>query len=453
MANATVFQQSANGVINQMTFTELGLPEPLLRAITNLGHEHPTEIQQLAIPLVAAEHDLLAAAQTGTGKTGAFALPILARLQACGPRGCAPRALIMTPTRELAAQVAASLRDYGRFLSLRTETVFGGVGMLPQIKALRRGADILVATPGRLIDHVTQRTVDLSRIEILVLDEADRMLDMGFLPPIRRITALLPATRQSLLFSATFSPEIRKLAAGLLRNPREVNAAPRTVTATTVAQTVLHVAKDRKRDLLVHLLRQGDAGGATLGQTLIFARTRFGAERLAEQLDRDGIAATAIHGNKSQGQRMRALEQFRRGKVRALVATDVASRGIDVDGISHVINFELPMSAEDYVHRIGRTGRAGANGIAISLISSDERGLLKDIERLLNRRLEVAVIEGLTSNEPSHHDSKPHAPAARRRHSEQHQRSGYAGHRRDSSDKARAPQSKGSYKPQGRTAR
>ena len=396
-----------------MNFSELGLPEALLRAITKLGHEQPTEVQGLAIPLILEQHDLLAAAQTGTGKTGAFALPILARLRSCGPKGCAPRALIMTPTRELANQVAASFRDYGQFVSLRTETVYGGVGMLPQIKALRRGIDVLVATPGRLLDHVTQRTVDLSRVEVLVLDEADRMLDMGFLPPIKRITSLLPTTRQSLLFSATFSPEIRKLASGLLNSPREVDVAPSTVTADTVTQRVMHVGRDQKRELLLHLLTEGDGNGA-LGRTLIFARTRFGAERLAEQLDRDGVAATAIHGNKSQSQRLRALEQFRRGKVRALVATDVAARGIDVTGISHVVNFELPKAAEDYVHRIGRTGRAGASGIALSLVSGDERGQLKDIERLLGRRLETSSIEGLTIAAPAQQDSRPR-PATNRR--------------------------------------
>jgi ATP-dependent RNA helicase RhlE len=410
-----------------MNFSELGLPEALLRAITKLGHEQPTEVQGLAIPMVLEQHDLLAAAQTGTGKTGAFALPILARLSSCGPKGCAPRALIMTPTRELANQVAGSFRDYGQFVSVRTETVFGGVGMLPQIKALRRGIDVLVATPGRLLDHVTRRTVDLSRVEVLVLDEADRMLDMGFLPPIRRISELLPKTRQSLLFSATFSPEIRKLAAGLLTAPREIDVAPRTVTADTVTQRVLHVTRERKRDLLLHLLTEGDGHGA-LGRTLVFARTRFGAERLAEQLERDGVSATAIHGNKSQSQRLRALEQFRRGKVRALVATDVASRGIDVTGISHVVNFELPKAAEDYVHRIGRTGRAGASGIALSLISSDERGLLKDIERMLGRRLETTTIEGFTTA-PAAQDARPHPAAAHRRHNNGH--GGHGGFGRD----------------------
>ncbi|MCC6201771.1 MAG: DEAD/DEAH box helicase [Gammaproteobacteria bacterium] len=411
-----------------MNFSELGLPEVLLRAITKLGHEQPTEVQGLAIPLILEQHDLLAAAQTGTGKTGAFALPILARMRSCGPKGCAPRALIMTPTRELATQVAGSFRDYGQFASVRTETVFGGVAMVPQIKALRRGIDVLVATPGRLLDHVTQRTVDLSRVEILVLDEADRMLDMGFLPPIRRITELLPKTRQSLLFSATFSPEVRKLAAGLLSSPREVDVAPRTVTADTVAQRVLHVTRERKRDLLLHLLTEGDGNGA-LGRTLVFARTRFGAERLAEQLDRDGVAATAIHGNKSQSQRLRALEHFRRGKVRALVATDVAARGIDVSGISHVVNFELPKAAEDYVHRIGRTGRAGASGIAVSLVSGDERGQLKDIERLLGRRLETTEIEGFTTAAPSQQDSRPRP--AHRRHNGPGNRNGHGGYGRD----------------------
>ncbi|MEZ5447157.1 MAG: DEAD/DEAH box helicase [Gammaproteobacteria bacterium] len=410
-----------------MSFNELGLPEAILRAVADLGHESPTPIQQRAVPIVLAGSDLLAAAQTGTGKTAAFAMPILARLGARGPCGAPPRALVLTPTRELAAQVAASFRDYGRHLSLQTEAVYGGVGMFPQTKALRRGLDVLVATPGRLVDHVEQRTARLSNVEVLVLDEADRMLDMGFLPVIRRIIAMLPAKRQNLLFSATFSAEVRRFAATLLCNPAEVEVAPRNSAATTVTQRALHVDKDDKRPLLVHLLRQGD-----WGQTLVFARTKHGAERLSGQLEREGILATAIHGDKSQGQRTRALDQFKQGRVRVLVATDVAARGIDVDGLTHVVNFDMPNSAEDYVHRIGRTGRAGASGEAISLVSGEERAQLTDIERLLGRPLPAATVEGFEPKGGA--ATGPHAqpPGARRRHAQVHNASGqHHAHRRD----------------------
>jgi ATP-dependent RNA helicase RhlE len=375
---------------------------------------------------VLAGGDLLAAAQTGTGKTAAFAMPTLARLNARGPHGAPPRALVLTPTRELAAQVAASFRDYGRHLSLQTEAVYGGVGMFPQTKALRRGVDVLVATPGRLIDHVEQRSARLSNIEVLVLDEADRMLDMGFLPAIRRIIGLLPASRQNLLFSATFSAEVRKFAATLLRNPVQVDVAPRNSAATTVTQRAFHVDKDNKRPLLVHLLRQGD-----WGQTLVFARTKHGAERLSDQLEREGILATAIHGDKSQGQRIRALDQFKQGRVRVLVATDVAARGIDVDGLTHVVNFDMPNSPEDYVHRIGRTGRAGASGEAISLVSGEERDQLKDIERLLGRTLSATSVEGYEPTQRSVARPQAQPAGARRRHAQAHNAAGHHAHRRD----------------------
>lgn len=411
-----------------MSFDELGLPETILRAVADLGHESPTPIQRQAVPVVLAGGDLLAAAQTGTGKTAAFAMPILARLGGRGPHGAPPRALILTPTRELAAQVAASFRDYGRHLSLQTEAVYGGVGMFPQTKALRRGVDVLVATPGRLIDHVEQRTARLSNVEVLVLDEADRMLDMGFLPAVRRILGMLPANRQNLLCSATFSAEVRRFAGTLLRNPAEIDVAPRNSAADTVTQRAFHVDKDNKRPLLVHLLRRGD-----WGQTLVFARTKHGAERLADQLGREGVLAAAIHGDKSQGQRTRVLEQFRQRRIRVLVATDVAARGIDVDGLTHVVNFDLPNAPEDYVHRIGRTGRAGASGEAISLVSCEERGQLKDIERLLGRTLSAATVEGY---EPTHRavsGSRSQPAGTRRRHTQGHDPAGHHSHRRDAS--------------------
>ncbi|MCG3142848.1 MAG: ATP-dependent RNA helicase RhlE [Gammaproteobacteria bacterium] len=409
-----------------MSFNELGLPEAILRAVAHLGHESPTPIQRKAVPIALAGGDLLAAAQTGTGKTAAFAMPTLARLGARGAHGAPPRALVLTPTRELAAQVAASFRDYGRHLPLQTEAVYGGVGMFPQTRALRRGVDVLVATPGRLIDHLEQRTARLSNVEVLVLDEADRMLDMGFLPAIRRIIAMLPANRQNLLFSATFSAGVRRLAATLLRNPAEIDVAPRNSAAATVTQRAFHVDKDNKRPLLVHLLRTGG-----WGQTLVFARTKHGAERLSDQLEREGILAAAIHGDKSQGQRTRALDQFKQGRVRVLVATDVAARGIDVDGLTHVVNFDLPNSPEDYVHRIGRTGRAGASGEAISLVSSEERAQLKDIEHLLGRTLSAATIAGYEPTHPAVSGSQSQPAGVRRRHTPGVNPAGHHGHRRD----------------------
>ncbi|MFO1435551.1 MAG: DEAD/DEAH box helicase [Gammaproteobacteria bacterium] len=426
-----------------MSFSNLGLSTAVLQSIDELGHQSPTPIQTEAIPLVLAGHDLLAAAQTGTGKTGAFAMPIIERLKSRGSNGAGPRALVLAPTRELAAQVTASFAGYARHTSLRVDAVFGGVGMHKQSASLRRGLDVLVATPGRLIDHLERRAARLSNVEILVLDEADRMLDMGFLPAIRRIIDALPKSRQNLLFSATFSAEIRKFAATLLHEPRTVEVAPRNSTAANVVQRVHFVNQDNKRALLLHLLRTEN-----WRQTLVFARTKHGAERLAEQLEREGILATAIHGNKSQNARTRALAQFKQGQVLVLVATDVAARGIDVERLSHVVNFDLPSSPEDYVHRIGRTGRAGASGEAVSLVSGAERKQLRDIERMLGKSLSVVTVEGFETTSPAQ-DTQRAASAeagARRRHAAPRgQRPGTShGHRRD--NKGRSKQA-GSWKP------
>lgn len=372
-----------------MTFDTFGLSAEILRAIHTQGYNVPTPIQAQAIPLVLTGRDLLAAAQTGTGKTAAFTLPLLQRLSGVRSRHRAPRALVLTPTRELAAQVRESVHTYGRHLPLRSTAVFGGVGINPQIATLRNGVDILVATPGRLLDHLQQKTVDLSRVEILVLDEADRMLDMGFIRDIRKILAALPQQRQNLLFSATFSGEIRKLADQLLNEPASVDTAPPNSVAELVTHTVHPVAQYRKRALLSHLISKGN-----WPQVLVFTRTKHGANRLATQLDRDGLSATAIHSSKSQSARTKALKDFKHGRVRVLVATDIAARGLDIEALPHVVNFELSNIAEDYVHRIGRTGRAGSEGQAISLVSADERKHLVAIERLIGRRLDRTVVEG-----------------------------------------------------------
>ena len=375
-----------------MSFESLGLSAELLRALSEEGYTNPTAIQKEAIPVVLNGRDVLAAAQTGTGKTAGFTLPLLQRLTAAGvadKRPHQPRALILTPTRELAAQVAESVVTYGRHLSLRSAVIFGGVKINPQIAALRKGVDILIATPGRLLDHVQQRTLDLSRIEILVLDEADRMLDMGFIHDIRKVLALLPGQRQNLLFSATFSAEIRALADGLLDRPVAVEVSPRNTAAESVAQVVHPVDKARKRELLSFLI-----GSNNWRQVLVFTRTKHGANRLAKQLEADGLAAAAIHGNKTQGARTRALAGFKDGSVRVLVATDIAARGLDIDQLPHVVNFELPNVPEDYVHRIGRTGRAGNEGEAMSLVCIDEHKLLRDIERLLGRRIHSETLPG-----------------------------------------------------------
>jgi len=373
-----------------MSFDGLGLSPDLLRAVANQGYTVPTPVQAESVPLVLAGRDVLAGAQTGTGKTAAFVLPMLQRLHASRPAGARViRALILTPTRELALQVEESVRTYGAQNPIRSTTIYGGVGFDPQVRHLRAGPEIVVATPGRLLDHVSQRTIDLSRVEILVLDEADRMLDMGFIRDIRKILALLPARRQNLLFSATFSDEIRRLADGLLHEPAFVQVARRNRETDLVTQVVHPVDRERKRELLSHLIKTGK-----IDQALVFTRTKHGANRLATQLEHDGIAATAIHGNKSQPQRVRALADFKAGRFSVLVATEVASRGLDIDALPHVVNFELPMVPEDYVHRIGRTGRAGVDGDAVSLVCVDELRLLRDIESVLRHPIPSEVIEG-----------------------------------------------------------
>ncbi|MCA0176239.1 MAG: DEAD/DEAH box helicase [Proteobacteria bacterium] len=378
-----------------MTFASLGLAEPLVRAVQEQGYDQPTPIQAQAIPAVLSGGDLLAGAQTGTGKTAGFTLPMLHRLAATTPQGQSHhgkrhiRALILTPTRELAAQVEDSVRTYGKYLPLTSMVMFGGVGMQPQIDKLRRGVDILVATPGRLLDHAQQGTLDLRHVEVFVLDEADRMLDMGFIHDIKKVLALLPATKQSLLFSATFSDDIKALADRLLNQPRAIEVARRNATAESIAQLIHPVGRERKRELLAHLIQQGD-----WRQVLVFTRMKHGANRLSDYLNEHGISAMAIHGNKSQTARTKALSEFKAGSLRVLVATDIAARGIDIDQLPHVVNFELPNVPEDYVHRIGRTGRAGAEGEAISLVCVDEMGFLKDIEKLTKRQIPKALVPG-----------------------------------------------------------
>jgi ATP-dependent RNA helicase RhlE len=375
-----------------MSFDTLGLSAELLRAVAEQGYSEPTPVQQQAIPVVLQGRDMLAGAQTGTGKTAGFTLPLLQRLSASPMQGRGKRpvrALILTPTRELAAQVGESVGTYGRHLPLTSTVIFGGVKINPQIQKLQRGVDILVATPGRLLDHVSQKTLDLSRVEILVLDEADRMLDMGFIRDIRRILALLPGQRQNLLFSATYNNEIRKLADTLLEAPAQIEVARRNTPTELVSQVIHPVDRERKRELLSFLV-----GSQNWRQVLVFTRTKHGANRLSQQLEKDGISSAAIHGNKSQGARTRALADFKRGEVRVLVATDIAARGLDIDQLPHVVNYELPNVPEDYVHRIGRTGRAGNEGQAVSLVCVDEKKLLGDIERLLKRELSKIVIPG-----------------------------------------------------------
>ncbi|MDR0246178.1 MAG: DEAD/DEAH box helicase [Burkholderia sp.] len=392
-----------------MSFESLGLAEPLVKAVNELGYTSPTPIQQQAIPAVLGGGDLLAGAQTGTGKTAGFTLPILQRLHTfyADNRGAkrAVRALILTPTRELAAQVEESVRAYSKYLKLRSTVMFGGVSINPQIDALKRGVDIVVATPGRLLDHMQQKTIDLSNLDILVLDEADRMLDMGFIHDIKRVLAKLPPDRQNLLFSATFSDEIKALADSLLDSPALIEVARRNTTAESVAQKIHPVDRDRKRELLTHLIREHN-----WFQVLVFTRTKHGANRLAEQLTKDGISAMAIHGNKSQSARTRALAEFKNSTLQVLVATDIAARGIDIDQLPHVVNFDLPNVPEDYVHRIGRTGRAGATGEAVSLVCVDEKLLLRDIERLIKREIPQEVIAGF---EPDPH-AKPEPIQQRR---------------------------------------
>ena len=398
-----------------MSFSSLGLAEPLLRAVTEHGYTIPTPIQLQAIPAVLNGGDLLAGAQTGTGKTAGFVLPMLQRLTlsslAKPSNNKIVRALILTPTRELAAQVEESVRVYGKYTKLTSTVIFGGVGINPQIAQLRRGVDIVVATPGRLLDLHQQRAVNLSHVEILVLDEADRMLDMGFVHDIKRILKLLPASRQNLLFSATFSNEIKTLADSLLNNPALIEVARRNSTVEAITQKVHPVDRDKKRQLLSHLIKTQN-----WHQVLVFTRTKHGANRLAELLNKDGITALVIHGNKSQGARTKALAEFKSGDLQVLVATDIAARGIDIDQLPHVVNYDLPNVPEDYVHRIGRTGRAGASGEAISLVCIDEAAFLHAIERLIKREIPVEMIAGFEPDpkakaEPIQLRSPGHRPA------------------------------------------
>jgi ATP-dependent RNA helicase RhlE len=441
-----------------MSFSDLGLKPELLRAVVDKGYDTPTPIQIQAIPAVLAGRDVLAGAQTGTGKTAGFVLPILQRLAGdTAAQHRAPRALVLTPTRELAAQVAQSARDYGKHLPLRVLQVFGGVNINPQISALRSGCDILVATPGRLLDLAQQRAADLSKIEVLVLDEADRMLDMGFIPDIKRIIKLLPTQRQSLLFSATYSDDIRALAERLLRDPLSIQVAPRNAPIELVEQRAYRVQKEQKRHLLVHLIQEG-----SWGQVLIFTRTKHGANRLAQQLEGAGVRAAAIHGNKSQAARVKALDLFKRGQVTALVATEVAARGLDIKELPYVVNYELPNVPEDYVHRIGRTGRAGALGQAVSLIASDESGLLRDIERVLRRSVPIVATppfkateappQGSAERNHSSPVSRPHGQPASHGHrgSERRDTRQPSGARHQSSRHQQGPRHQGARHPSQR---
>lgn len=388
-------------------FNELGLSEPILRAISDAGYTTPTPIQSKAIPQVLSGGDLLAGAQTGTGKTAGFTLPILHLLSQKNRTDNRPRCLMLTPTRELAAQIEESVKTYGKYLPLTSTVIFGGVNANPQIARLKKPLDILVATPGRLLDHANQKNADLSGVEILVLDEADRMLDMGFIRDIKKILAMLPKQRQNLLFSATFSDEIKALADGLLHNPGFVEVARRNTASELVEQTVHMVAQSHKRELMSYLIKQHD-----WKQVLIFTRTKHGANRLAEKLIKDGIEAAAIHGNKSQGARTKALSQFKDGTMRVLVATDIAARGLDIDQLPQVVNFELPNVPEDYVHRIGRTGRAGSSGAAVSLVDREEVKLLKDIEKLIKREIPKVQVEGFTPSDKP----EPEAPRSAQPH-------------------------------------
>ncbi|MDH2918436.1 MAG: DEAD/DEAH box helicase [Sideroxydans sp.] len=400
-----------------ITFASLNLAEPLLRAITEAGYTSPTPVQAQAIPLVLAGGDLLAGAQTGTGKTAGFTLPLLHRLSqkaAVNPRPGKPRCLILTPTRELAAQVEESVQTYGKYLPLKSMVMFGGVNINPQMKALRDTVDILVATPGRLLDHLNQKTLDLSGVEIFILDEADRMLDMGFIRDIRKILAVLPKQRQNLLFSATFSDEIKTLADGLLNNPGYVEVARRNTTSELVSQSVHMIPQKLKSYLLAHLIKTNE-----WKQVLVFTRTKHGANRLAEKLSNDGIPAAAIHGNKSQSARTKALAEFKAGTLPVLVATDIAARGLDIDMLPHVVNFELPNVPEDYVHRIGRTGRAGSNGAAISLVDNEEALHLKNIERLIKMQIPRVSMDSFVAptHIPADAPREPRPQHGQRRHS------------------------------------
>lgn len=373
-----------------MSFQSLGLSQAVLKAVSKKGYTTPSPIQQKAIPSILKGKDVLASAQTGTGKTAGFTLPLLHLLSENPKEKYRPiRALILTPTRELAAQVYANVREYSEFLNLRAAVIFGGVNQKPQVATLRKGVDVLVATPGRLLDLINQGVLSIKRVEIFVLDEADRMLDMGFLRDIERVIKIMPDKRQNLMFSATFSKDIKKLAQGILNSPVEVEATPENTAVEAISQKVFRVAKTKKTGLIIKLISEGN-----WKQVLVFTRTKHGANRLCEKMVKSGITAAAIHGNKSQGARTKALAGFKSGKVRALVATDIAARGLDIPLLPYVINFELPNISEDYVHRIGRTGRAGANGQALSLVSADETLFLKDIEKLIGEKIEVEIVEG-----------------------------------------------------------
>ena len=430
-----------------MSFTTLGLSEPLLRAIAEQGYTEPTPIQKQAIPLILSNKDVLAGAQTGTGKTAGFTLPLLEQLSQATPlKGKPPvRALILTPTRELAAQVGESVKTYGKYLPFKATIIFGGVGIHPQIATLKKGVDIVIATPGRLLDLASQKAIDLSSVEHLILDEADRMLDMGFVHDIKKVLALLPKRRQNLLFSATFSSEIKRLADNLLNSPTLIEVARRNTASESVEQVVHPVDRERKRELLAHLIKEND-----WRQVLVFTRTKHGANRLSAQLEKNKISSAAIHGNKSQSARTKALDNFKKGYVRVLVATDIAARGIDIDQLPHVVNFELPNVPEDYVHRIGRTGRAGNEGEAMSLVCVDENKLLKDIEKLIKKEIPKVVVEGFKPDpsikaEPIQQKSQGHrnranssnAPKQARSHADRNRQS-----RRDNRNSAPSKESR-----------
>jgi len=416
-----------------MTFQQLGLSSELLRAVEDQGYKTPTPVQKQSIPMILEGYDVLAGAQTGTGKTAGFTLPMLHLMQKNHnerSRKRIIRALVLTPTRELAAQVAESIALYGRYLPLRSLVIFGGVGANPQIQKLRRGVDILVATPGRLLDLANQKEVDLSKVEFFVLDEADRMLDMGFIHDIRKVLKMLPKTRQNLLFSATFSNEIKKLAAGFLHNPQYVEVA-RNQTAHQITQVVHPVSKTRKRALLSHLMKEG-----AWDQVLVFTKTKHGANRLTTQLEQDGFTVSAIHGNKSQTARTKALAGFKAKAIQVLVATDIAARGLDIDQLPHVVNYELPNVAEDYVHRIGRTGRAGNQGQAVSLVSADDKKLLVGIERLIKQAIPKVLVEGFV---PSPEDDAAAEEEGRQALAKQQQRRGGRGHQPAGASRNRRP--------------
>ncbi|TAL65077.1 MAG: DEAD/DEAH box helicase, partial [Burkholderiaceae bacterium] len=377
-----------------MNFEELNLAPAIIKAVHELGYETPTAIQAQAIPVVLDGHDMLGGAQTGTGKTAAFVLPMLHRLSLTeAPKnkfgGKGIRALVLTPTRELAAQVEESVQNYGKYLALSSTVVFGGVGMNPQITKVKKGVDILVATPGRLLDLLQQGVLDLGQVQILVLDEADRMLDMGFIHDVKKVLAAVPKDKQSLLFSATFSDEIRDLADTLLKNPQSIQVTPRNTTVQRITQVIHPVGRGKKKALLAHIIQEQN-----WSQVLVFTRTKFGANNVAEYLTKNGIQAMALHGNKSQAARTQALGGFKNGDIRALVATDIAARGIDIDDLPHVVNYEIPNVSEDYVHRIGRTGRAGREGQAVSLVCLDEEGFMQDIERFTKQQIAVKIIDG-----------------------------------------------------------